>query len=152
MRSYSFAISTVTECQIRDSCLYKGHEKTFPFNELLWGLNLLILLSFCLIPRQLHLEGTTKSPPPHPPLDATGLWPGPHGSGRKDSTRIRSIFPPPLGGQWAGKWRTQCRFMRLLIRSQLIPVPFIRQLGPVGQHMQSNPFAGVSNLNTSFLP
>ena len=98
------------------------------------------------------LRKDNKEPTSSAPPDVTGLWPWPRGSGRKDLTRTLSIFPPPLGGQWAGKWRTQCRFMRLLIRSQLILVPSIRQLGPVGQHMRFNPFAGVPNLNTSFLP
>ena len=93
-----------------------------------------IYLFCCLIPSQLCSERTTKSPPREFPLHITGLWPWPHGSGRKDLTRISFIFPPLLAGQWARKWRTQCRFTRLIIRSQLIPIPIIWQLGPVDQH------------------
>lgn len=58
------------------------------------------------------------------------------------------FFPPPLSGQWAGKWRTQCRFMRLIIRSQLIPILIIWQLGPVDQHMPFWHFWGESRLQT----
>lgn len=106
------------------------------------GRILRVLLCFCISPRQLHSERTTKSPPLQLPRDITGLWPWPHGSRRTDLIRTASIFPPPLGGQWAGKWRTQCRFTRLIIRSQLIPIPIIWQLGPTNQHMPSYPVPG----------
>lgn len=42
--------------------------------------------------------------------------------------------------------------MRLIIRSQLIPVPISWQLGAVDQHMPSNHLPVVPGLKTSFLP
>lgn len=42
--------------------------------------------------------------------------------------------------------------MRLIIRSQLIPIPLIWQLGAVDQRMPSDHFPVVPGLQTSFLP
>lgn len=42
--------------------------------------------------------------------------------------------------------------MRLIIRSQLIPIPIIGQLGPVDQDMPFNHFPVAPSLKTSFLP
>lgn len=42
--------------------------------------------------------------------------------------------------------------MRLIIRSQLIPIPIIWQLGPVDQHMLFDHFPVVPKSKTSFLP
>lgn len=49
------------------------------------------------------------------------------------------------------KMKDTMQVYETIIRSQLIPVPIIRQLGPVDQHMLSNHFPVVPSLKTSFL-
>ena len=60
-------------------------------------------------------------------------------------------FPSPFGWSMSWKMKDTMQVYETIIRSQLIPIPIIWQLGPVDQHMLSNHFPGVPSLKTFFL-